>query len=282
MSESDKVIREVQKVELKILREVASICEKHGLRYFLYYGTLIGAVRHKGFIPWDDDVDIVMPREDYKRFLEIAKKELPSHLFLQHRTTDRGYCYLIAKVRDSNTTFIEQAGYAFKNMHQGIYIDIFPLDSVDGLKLKQKILVKTLRVLWNVYFMKKHPYYTEQNVLQKINLSIYKLLPLNCSLLARIYEKLSMLCKDKKSEYVADFTHNPKMKQIYRREWFSQIVKLEFEGELFNVPSGYDECLKHVYGDYMQLPPEEQRRPKHNVFCDPGKPYTEYVNSWKA
>jgi lipopolysaccharide cholinephosphotransferase len=277
MNEYDNPTREVQKVELSILKEVTLLCEKHNLTYYLYGGTLIGAVRHKGFIPWDDDIDIAMPRDDYERFLNIAKRELTPHLFLQHYTTEKKFCLLFIKVRDNSSTFIEPGGLDYKDIHQGIYIDIFPLDTISESKYKQVILFNLLGVLMKIYFMKKHSYYKSQTLLQKINLSIYKLLPVGSSFLTSICEKLCKAGRNKKSEYLADLMLKPSRKRIYRSEWFERKVKFEFEGRLYDGPAGYDDYLKHYYGDYMQLPPEAKRRPTHYEVCDPYKSYKEYV-----
>ena len=127
-------IKDVQRVELDILIKVARLCEERGLTYFIESGTALGAVRHGGFIPWDDDIDIGMPRQDYEKFLDIAQKELGDEYFVQTRETDPNAPFSFAKVRKNGTTFIEWNKRNIK-MHHGIYIDIFPYDGlpIDGL-----------------------------------------------------------------------------------------------------------------------------------------------------
>lgn len=278
MFEFKNTIREVQKVEINILKEVTSLCKRHGIRYFISRGTLLGAVRHKGFIPWDDDADIVMPREDYDRFLEIAPKELPAHLFVQHHTTDSKFYLLITKIRDSNTTLIEPAGFSFKHLNQGIFVDIFPLDLLPKSKPMQIIVIFLLRILWKCFFMKRHCFYTEQNLIQRIHLAMYKLLPIGSRLLANIYERLCRKCGNKNSDFVDVLVQDPRYSKIKKRSWFTETRSFEFEGELFDGPACYDEVLTHAYGNYMEYPPEEERKPKHAIFFDPYKCYKEYVS----
>ena len=129
MSNSWTTLRDVQKVQLEILLEFDRICRKHGLKYLLFAGTLLGAVRHKGFIPWDDDIDVCMLRGDYERFLTVCKDELSAELFLQTTDTDREYPLQFAKLRKNNTRFVEKSMSDLK-IHHGVFIDIFPLDNV--------------------------------------------------------------------------------------------------------------------------------------------------------
>ena len=137
----DLGLRDAQKLMTEILKEVHKICEKHNIKYFLDAGTLIGAVRHKGFIPWDDDLDIGMLREDYRKFLEIAKKELPDNLFLQTFDSDENYdIYQVpCKIRYNNTLFIQKVIAENPDMHNGIYIDVLPYDSLPKSKFVYKI-----------------------------------------------------------------------------------------------------------------------------------------------
>lgn len=272
MNESDFITRSIQQVELNILNEFVKLCEKHTLKYFLYGGTLIGAVRHKGFIPWDDDIDIAMPREDYEKFLEIGKKELPSHLFLQHHTTDKGYYLLFAKVRDNNSTFIED-GTRHINMHKGIYIDIFPLDTMPENKLLRIIEISVLRVLCRIFAVKKLYYSSCLSIYKKIKLFIFKYMPVNSDFIIYICDRICKSDMNKNSRYIGDLTHSPSEKRVYKKAWFDETMKFEFESVQFDGPAGYHEYLKYYYGDYMQ----EKRKPVHSEFCDPYKPYNEFM-----
>ena len=125
----------IQKNEIKVLENFIKIASKHNLKYFLYGGTLLGAIRHKGFIPWDDDVDVIMPRSDYEIFLKVAKEELPNNMFLQTCLTDPYYSLPYAKIRKVNTSYIEMTTRHRKKMVNGVFIDIFPLDEYPYSKL---------------------------------------------------------------------------------------------------------------------------------------------------
>ncbi len=138
--------RKIQLIELEMLNEVDRICKKHGIRYYLCGGTLLGAVRHSGFIPWDDDLDIFFPRKDYIKFAEIAPKELPDTMFYQDWHNEFDYPYNFAKIRMNGTKFCQNE-IQHLNMHQGIFIDIFPLDSVPvNEKERTKYLTKVTRL----------------------------------------------------------------------------------------------------------------------------------------
>ena len=119
-------MNELQQKELDLLKEFVKFCELHNLTYFLIGGTLLGAIRHLGFIPWDDDIDVGMPRPDYDRFCELAEKHFVGDIFFQSYRSDKGYPYIFSKLRNSNTTFIEKI-YRHVPMNHGVYIDIFPL-----------------------------------------------------------------------------------------------------------------------------------------------------------
>ena len=137
---------ELQKIEFDILKECIKIIEKHNLQYFLVCGSALGAVKYQGFIPWDDDIDLALPREDYNRFLEYAVKELPEHLFLQNYKTDKYFPLFGSKVRNKNTTYIECPHQKIK-MNQGVFIDVFPLDGCPEDSGEVEVFEKERRIL---------------------------------------------------------------------------------------------------------------------------------------
>ena len=146
--ENKNDIKSLQLICLEILKEIDRVCKKHNILYWLDSGSMLGAVRHNGFIPWDDDLDIAMFRDDYNRFLEIASKELKENYFLQTHQTDSEYPLFFAKVRRNNT-FIDEKRYRRLNIHKGIYVDIFP---VDKLGSNIKVAKKHCRKLRGFYF----------------------------------------------------------------------------------------------------------------------------------
>lgn len=145
-------IRPLQMVCLEILKEIDRICTKYNIQYWLEGGSMLGAVRHHGFIPWDDDLDIAMFREDYERFLKIAQKELKPEYFLQTHEIEREYPLFFAKVRKNNT-YIEEECFLSLNFHKGIFVDIFPVDKLPYGVNKVKVYCKKLRILFLFYML---------------------------------------------------------------------------------------------------------------------------------
>ena len=252
-------LKEIQGYQLKILLEVKKICEKNNIKYFLSAGTLLGAVRHKGFIPWDDDLDIGMLRSEYDKFLNIAEKELSSEYFLQ----------TLNKVRLNNTIYREYLSRNCK-INSGIYIDIFPYDNVPDSKLlrtKQKIetyILKRLLLMAKGYEMTWENSNKIKKYVCKIARAFLKLIDINKlkSALLKSMKKYS----SSKSKYIINIggAYGYK-KQMVERLWMKDTIDGIFEGYTFPIPVGYDYYLKHLYGDYLKLPPEDKRYNRHNI-----------------
>lgn len=257
----DLGLRDAQILMASILKDVANICDKHGIKYFLDAGTLIGAVRHKGFIPWDDDIDIGMLREDYKKFLNIIKDELPEHLFLQTYESDPGYdIYQVpCKIRQNGTLFIEEKIAENKNMHNGLFIDILPYDSLPKKRwvynIQRRISSFVLRSF--IRLREKPERLTLKNMITHF---IYRIV-VDIFPIKRRQKLFDFLIKwnDPNSEYMGYGVDTAWSQYIYRKEDFYDLIKVEFEGEFFNVPKNYDVILTQLYGDYMTLPKEEDR-----------------------
>lgn len=265
MQLSSEELKKVQRDELDALIEVDRICRKYCIHYTLIGGTLLGAVRHHGFIPWDDDVDIAMPRKDYELFQKYVD-ELSSRFFYQSNATDNEYFRLFNKLRVNGTIFKEKA-HANWNIHQGVYIDIFPIDnlpenkaklllydlkqrfyhfgisakyiSVDSRTGKKKIFAKILRMVYAPFSLKYLYNHAIKSAKKYVNLKTPK----------------QHIC----------FTGAYGDKEIYDFTYFNSYCELEFEGHLFFAISKYDEYLKQVYGDYMVPPPMEQRISLHEI-----------------
>lgn len=274
-------IRELQLKELEILKEFIRVCNILNLKYFLGNGTLIGCIRHQGFIPWDDDIDVNMPREDYDKFMQEGQKILKSEYFLQNYKTDKEYTQAFAKIRNSETTFIESTVKEL-NINHGVYIDIFPLD---GYNPKEKIInmLNEKRIaLYNVkiakiYSIYKEPNTMKQKLIERISNTIYNKTSTN-QLLEK-EEKIARRHEYNKSEYVCCHSWNPAPSKLYMpKEYFGKGVIKEFEGIKVKVPENYDAYLKRIYGNYMELPPEEKRIAHHyNEIIDLNKSYKEYI-----
>lgn len=251
---------EIKKIEVDILDYVASICKQHGLTYFLAYGTLIGAVRHKGFIPWDDDIDIAMPRKDYDKLLEILKQEKGKGKYECLIPMEDGCFYEFMKVIDTNTTLQENKIIKGKN---GVWIDIFPLD---GLRKEDKINYNALIILNRcraAAVNKVFPHRTH-GFLIPIEFICWKL----CRLVGykpflKYSLKLAQKYKYDECDLVGYASSYPAHNKFMQKRWFESIIELPFEGKRFSAPAMYDEYLSTQYGDYMQLPPVQDRVSHH-------------------
>jgi lipopolysaccharide cholinephosphotransferase len=246
---------ELRTIQLDLLQKTADFCEENGIRYFLCGGTLIGAIRHKGYIPWDDDIDIAMPRADYDRFVKIFNRS-ENYCQVVNLDTNPKYAYPFAKVYD-NRTILNELHYPGDTF--GVYIDIFPADGIKKVYQIKKIML--LRKFLNT----KKANYFHRTISKKIINTIGKLLllPFSAHTIATWMDN-----EARKYEFgslpMAGLMGNPLgMGEMVRKSVFDSDVYQEFEGRKFRVPVGYDEWLRSIYGDYMQLPPEEHRVSHH-------------------
>lgn len=249
--------------ELEILQMFRELCEKHGLRFYLTAGTLLGAVRHKGFIPWDDDIDVAMPREDYDRLRLVYQSELPEDYYWQDSFTEENFPYLFAKVRKHGTQVDEPK---MKNFHirSGISMDVFPLDICPDQDRNARFFFKVNTLLSYAYAMKvdrDFPFMSKKKHVQ-LAYRFLRLLPI--SLLRSIRADIVQLCRKWSSGRrlctVGGVYGYPV--ETYEAAWFAGDTKLSFEGDMYPVPSGWDPLLKNMYGDYWN-PPSEENRKKH-------------------
>lgn len=273
------LLREVQLLELEMLRDFKSVCEKHNLRYFVDFGSLLGAIRHKGFIPWDDDIDITMPYEDYAKFLKIAQEEMGEQYFIQTTETDPEFHFSYAKVKRNGTTMMDKTAKGW-HVHHGVWLDIFPIIEINGgfeLKLKTAI-VEFYRLLVCDEFFKIYPEgFRKQygNFGLKVIKLVHKFPKKVRTRFATWLMKPIYKAKNKKLNAIVWLT----ISKTVPKHIYEDSCKLEFEGETFDFPKNYEERLRLSYGDYMQLPPEEERKGHGNdVIIDLECDYTYYAN----
>ena len=253
-------IDEMKQIQLNILSDVAEFCERNGLRYFLSGGTMLGAVRHKGFIPWDDDIDIQMPRPDYNRFIhEYAHKYYEVCCW----DTDKKYLCTYAKVSDRRTLLVENGEFGRKI---GINIDVFPVDGLPEGDRKIDYTISKMKILWGLIVCATVKDITKRTRMKKIEISImrlfYKLFPLQ-SYFTGLAIKTAQKYPFDNSDKVATLVWGYGQKEVISRSTAKEYVKCDFEGHQFNIPKNYEDYLMHIYGDYMKLPPESERVYKH-------------------
>lgn len=266
-------IHKLKKIELEELRTFCRICDENGLKYYVTGGTLIGTIRHKGFIPWDDDIDVAMPREDYDKFIKIAPSKLPDYYFLQNNHTDPDWVACFSKIRDSRTTFVETSLKAAKINH-GVYIDIFPLDYYPER-------ISTLdRFFMMIYKARVTSTYEVERLLKtRVMCFLSKLLCPNVQSAVRKLE--AMYRKEKNSQMYINYGGAWGKKEIAPKKWFGEGTMMEFEDLLVRVPIDYDKYLGQLYGDYMILPPVEKQVGHHYVEkVDLEHSYLDYNGNW--
>lgn len=257
---SDDDLKKLQQVELIAMLEFNRICNKYNLKYTLEGGTLLGAVRHKGFIPWDDDVDIRMLREDYDKFIEVSKYELRPLFFLQTPETDEFYANSYMKIRVNGTEY-RQRGLENIDIHHGVWIDIFPCDIVPRCRLSRlchSIVLKYLKICIN-YRLKFFPPSTPIRGFI-VNVVSFPLIFFTPSKMKSLVSSEMQRYSDTASNLVAvTGSYGAYERRIQTKDEYSEHTTLSFEGYSFSVIKSYHKMLELEYGDYMTLPPEEER-----------------------
>lgn len=276
---SDKM-KKIWKVELQIYDEVARICKENHLTFYLVHGSLLGAVRHKGFIPWDDDLDIAMPRADYDRFLALAERELKEPLSVHTPMNETDMFWGgFARIRNGQTTGIETRQLGHQG-NQGIWVDILPLDvcTTQEGKLERKLrqIQRAQRLLYAKIYGRDQKQYADMAPL------VWNFYRLRAAFFSRrklgiMLDKAMKLYTDEPTDDVAFFSGYGKCRRLHASD-FAGVTQLEFEGRKVPVPVGYENYLFMSMGkDYMKYPPAEERKPKHQGIYDPDKPYEEYT-----
>ena len=272
----DKDRIKLWKIELNILENLKKICEKHNLSYFLIGGSAIGAVRHKGFIPWDDDLDLGMLRPDFEKFISVCTDELDNNIYLEYglRSKQKEF-YSFCRLRDKNSTGVIRSQYKRKGVH-GVFIEIYPFDKVPKSRFIRKIQ-------WNLSDL----------CIQILNYRIYGEMRKKPKLLApfiagvsdeKIFEFWKKTCaffnnsKCHLVDTVSIPTYSSSECDLFELKDVEETIQTEFENTRVSIASGNDTILRKTYGDYMKLPDSEHRGVHHNteVYYDPNKKYSEY------
>lgn len=273
----DEKMKKVWAVELELLELFQQICKKHGLQYFALGGTLLGAVRHKGFIPWDDDIDVGMPREDYDRFVALSQDEFPYPYRLITPMNDA--CYRAhAQIRHCETTGYPLVDETLK-CNKGIFIDIFPLDGVADSQLAFKVQIARMKLLNRIlvnyyYFDAKHenpPVW--KSLFHKLVCIGMKVL--DVKRVYRHYDEIAAKYSKRKTKKLGEISILfGDSRYHWRREVFAKTEEFPFEHGTIRVPQGWDEFLSHTFGDYMKIPENKKERALHqDMVFDPDRAY---------
>ena len=260
--------REIQMVSLDILKDVHEFCVEHDIKYTLFSGTLIGAIRHKGFIPWDDDLDIAFTRPEYEKFVRLYQSKKGYKLFARERQGKEVYL-AYTRICEMERTFVDDSHFPWTKEKKGVWIDVFPLDGAESdynLAVKQceefyRIWDKSCRVRSSMIpFSYRKGLYMKMRLLAKKIVYGYR---------TRIWDKHIKMCKRIPFEKAEYYSHHAwagfKMREYYKTSAFDGYFLQPFEDGEFYVMNGYNGALRAKYGDYMQLPPVEERCPRHSV-----------------
>ena len=259
-------VEEMKKIELSILSEIDDICKKQNINYSIAYGTLLGAIRHGGFIPWDDDIDIIMPRKDYENFVKYCMENTTPFMLLCNRTNEK-YSYLFAKACDRTTKILEDVSNPY-NIEYGICVDIFPVDGLGNTKeeamknFQKSSFYRELIVAanWKKFFRSKgRKWYIEPIRFAFFVLSRF----VNANKLSCAVEKRISKIDFESVSFSASICGAYRKREIINTEIYSQFTDIAFENLNVCGLKLYDEYLSEIYGDYMKLPPEEKRVTHH-------------------
>lgn len=249
-------VEELRSIQMQMMDSIDNFCAKRGLRYFLMYGSLIGAVRHQGYIPWDDDIDIIMPRPDYDVFVNEYYDENYS---VVNREKDKKWKLLYSKVCDDRTVMLEDNG-----LRCGVYVDVFPLD---GLSSDEKKAYAHFRYVMQLKLLLRLHLFAPRMRLGKdtfmaalVAKLIHSFVPYGI-LYKRFYKAIRKFDFEN-SCYIGDLCAGA-MNQVFEAKEYSEYMKGCFEGHQYRLPVGYDSILRKIYGDYMILPPKSDRVSNH-------------------
>lgn len=258
----DRVLRQLQLTMLEILKVFDKFCREHDLKYSLYAGSLLGAVRHKGFIPWDDDLDVCMSRVDYEKFLELWQEAPVEGYVLQNKENSKYFDQSFSKIRKDHTTFLQDK-WQIGNHHTGIFLDVFPIDRIPNEKLK-RIIFK-----WNCM---KYQLLTREFVPPKGNsvVQMGSAMILACTP-KRNRERIRQVILEKITKYndcydleTVAIETIASLRKPFAPDMLNAYVDLPFEDGTFMCFAGWEDHLRRKFGDYMQLPPKEERVWKHH------------------
>lgn len=274
-------MNETQKIILNIYIEIKKICERHSIPFFAIGGTCIGAVRHNGFIPWDDDLDIAVPIQHFDKLLELCKNELPDNLKVYRCDDIRHYRYIFAKIHDINTTAIEKCEINYPDAHKGIWVDIMPISSFPDNDNKKNIFSKKLGLYLKMNFIRRYPFSEMDSWKKRI---IWLLIRPLCIFTNYSYYSdkwIKMLrnyplgCSNVTGYTWWNYSDN----LVFPMDCFKSAVNIDFESTTIPCPVGYDAYLTIQFGDYMKIPPKSEQQQHNLEILNTSESYTNHLNN---
>lgn len=254
---------ELREIQLDILKKVTSFCERRNINYSLYGGTLLGAIRHKGYIPWDDDIDISMPRPDYNRLIEDFHLINDKNLKINAYEIDKKYPYPFIKVSDESTKLKE---YLKVNYSIGVNIDIFPIDGLPYSDAKTNRIMREAMLLKKIFEIKWQKIRRNREIYKNLILIVAKPFCklLSIKFLLNRYIKLTSEYDYDTCDYIGNIVWGYGRKERCEKECYGGYIRVNFENSTFYSMKGYDTYLRNVFNDYLQLPPVEKQVSNHN------------------
>lgn len=259
-------IEKLHEADMAILKEFISLCNKHDWTYYMLGGTMLGAIRHKGFIPWDDDIDLGMPRTDYETFLKVAPNELSRHLRIVNYKTDPDYHYYITRIQDVDTKVVETR-YESSGEYTHVSIDIFPLDGTPNNSLCRKLYNFKLmahRAMMSLHYKDGIDPDRKRGLIERFALGLLKCLPtdkmFNAYKQKDACDKMLKKYPMDKSLYTGNMMGAYRTRELIPTSWYGADAYYDFEDVKLRGIKEYDKYLTHLYGDYMQIPPEGSRK----------------------
>ena len=260
----DNEVKKIQKIQLDMMKNLHAFCVENDIKYTIAYGTLLGAIRHKGFIPWDDDIDIAIPRKDYIKLINLIKEKGIDGCFLADFSTEKNHVYPYVKLYENEPSYVETFTKDL-DVHKGLFIDIFPLDKIKKpnsffMRFRKMLLGVITSAIWSKSGLK----FERKGIKRIVNLSnyIFKLFSKNS--LIKIQNKI-IYRENKKWEFIANMSLSEGISHVFymKEKDFNDLILLDFEDTHLYGPSNWEEILRYWYGDYNVLPPENQRVSKH-------------------
>lgn len=259
-------VKEQQEVMLEIMKSIHNFCVKHNIRYNMLFGTLLGAVRHKGFIPWDNDIDIGIPRPDYDRLISLlnAGEKVGEHYYHLHYTTDENYFYQITRICDDRT-YVEPKYIRKKIKKMGVWVDIFPIDGIPdctpaGILRRIRLFINKNLQNADIYAVRG-----KKGITNKFKLVSVKIFP-NAKKRNYLIDRILRATPFESAKTVGDMEDRHEIVFPQTQDDYNAAILMPFEDAEFYAPKNWEKFLKHVYGDYMQLPPENKRK-THPTGC---------------